>query len=549
MMKIYIVGVVTIVVFMVGCAGFKHEFDGAEHLTHTSSSYPVLFVADPQIHNIYGVGLKQMQPIADWVSGVAIRPPEMNVLAPVSLAYILESGRELLPEQDSMTIVLGDGTNIGCSNESERFKSVMNASVNGSSDKALWLMAHGNHDSYMMGTVNSYKPTDSAEGASLETMQNDVWPPDTTWYKPLNLPTNISTKVFGKNWSDACFDGEGSTPMNKVRWLSRYLLHLQEHGLLPIAGSSTESPVTINATINERTRLAKSNFQLKGRWYRPEAGETISETNFLPVWKSFIVQTADISPAHSVLIIDTSVCESAFGGFSLPRTNAGTRACIGKEQFKIIKDMMKNLLERKRHIIFAGHFPLHDLKKEERTRLINIMSYDTTKPWSYISGHTHNSISIKEYKGKIGYDVNIGSTTDWPLEGHILNFSNDSSLVSSVKTISSSSYLSKSFQFKTGWLNSDHGRSELCRHLNIAETLANLKDNELSDSWTRPDRKDCFFESQGEEMWKEAYIRLSNAQKVIITRAHNEVNYRQYVLKVAAKAAQDEGRLGRLTIP
>lgn len=555
MMKIQVGGIVTILVFIVGCAGLsnKSDFDGSEYLVGTSPSYPVLFVADPQIHNIYGVGLKQMLPIADWVSRVAIRPPEMNVLAPISLAYILETGRVLLPDQEAMTIVLGDGTNIGCSNELDLFESVMNGTLQGKSDKPLWLMAHGNHDSYMMGTVNSYKPTDSAAGASLETMQDDVWPSDTTWYQPLDLPTNVSNAVFGKNWGDACYalgeHGKGSTPMNKVRWLSRYLLHLQDHGLVPIEGSSTESPVVIEAATSRGSRLANAKFQLKGSWYRPIAGKTISETDFLPVWKSFIVQAADISPVHSVLLIDTSVCEGAFGGIALPGTNAGTRACIGEEQFEIIKDLMKNLIKRERQIIIAGHFPLHDLQDDERTKLIDIMSYEATKPWSYISGHTHNSISIKAYEDRIGYDVNIGSTTDWPLEGHLLKFSNDSSLVSSVETIRSSRYLSKSFKFKTGVFTFDGSRSELCRHLSVAEKLANLKDSELSDSWTRPPRADCSFESQGVEKWKEAFMRLSNAQQVIITRARKESKYREYVLKVAAKAARDEGRLGRLTIP
>ncbi|WP_312710512.1 hypothetical protein, partial [Stenotrophomonas sp.] len=57
---------------------------GAEE---TTSATQVFFLADPQIHNVYGAALKQMFPVSNWVSGVAIRPPEVNLLAPLVLRH------------------------------------------------------------------------------------------------------------------------------------------------------------------------------------------------------------------------------------------------------------------------------------------------------------------------------------------------------------------------------------------------------------------------------------------------------------------------------
>ena len=49
----------------------------------------VLFLADPQIHNVHGGDVKQTMGAADWFSDVAQRHPEMNLLAPYALEGII----------------------------------------------------------------------------------------------------------------------------------------------------------------------------------------------------------------------------------------------------------------------------------------------------------------------------------------------------------------------------------------------------------------------------------------------------------------------------
>lgn len=53
----------------------------------------LFLLADPQVHNVHGAALKQMFPIADFASKVAIRPAEVNLLAPLVLRHALETGR------------------------------------------------------------------------------------------------------------------------------------------------------------------------------------------------------------------------------------------------------------------------------------------------------------------------------------------------------------------------------------------------------------------------------------------------------------------------
>src|SRR3954466_12076428 len=90
---------------------------------------PVLFIADPQFHNMYGVGLRQMLPLADFFARVAIRPPELNLLAPYAFANLLSQAEKANGGVMPLVVVLGDATNIACSGEFDDFVKVMNEAV------------------------------------------------------------------------------------------------------------------------------------------------------------------------------------------------------------------------------------------------------------------------------------------------------------------------------------------------------------------------------------------------------------------------------------
>lgn len=81
----------------------------------------VFFLVDLQIYNVYGVVLKQMFLVFNWVLGVVIWLLEVNLLVLFVLRYLLVCGMEQLLVDNCLVVVLGDGINIGCSGEVEVF--------------------------------------------------------------------------------------------------------------------------------------------------------------------------------------------------------------------------------------------------------------------------------------------------------------------------------------------------------------------------------------------------------------------------------------------
>ena len=75
---------------------------------------PVIFLADPQVHNIYALPLAQMNDISNKASRVAIRPPELNILAPLIMEELI---RDATQEPVEAMFVLGDAANIACTSE------------------------------------------------------------------------------------------------------------------------------------------------------------------------------------------------------------------------------------------------------------------------------------------------------------------------------------------------------------------------------------------------------------------------------------------------
>ena len=63
--------------------------------------------------------------------------------------------------------------------------------------------------------------------------------------------------------------------------------------------------------------------------HRPRPGDESRGDDYARAWNSFDVQAVDIGRTHTLVIIDTSVCQNARGGPSFPVTNAGSRSCIG----------------------------------------------------------------------------------------------------------------------------------------------------------------------------------------------------------------------------
>ena len=199
-------------------------------------------VADPQIHNVYADRLFQMSVIADLGTGVARRPPELNLLARYALEDLLARGRVGLPE-DSPVVALGDATHVACTSEWDEFTEAMDR---GLGEGSVWLMAHGNHDSYLMGVANDWVPGWIPGGGPLQ-MRTSMYPTEESWWGAPTSPAEFQ----GTGWKPACFtgaDADGGLPLNKVRWLAAYMAHLRDLGLdYDPAAESASHRATIEA--------------------------------------------------------------------------------------------------------------------------------------------------------------------------------------------------------------------------------------------------------------------------------------------------------------
>jgi hypothetical protein len=504
----------------------------------------LLFLADPQVDNVHGTSLKQMFPFSDWVSKVAIRPPEVNLLAPLTLRYALTTGQSKLPEANNVVIVLGDGTNIGCSGEAD----VFDAQFLHGKPGTLRLMAHGNHDSYMMGTVNSYGPAGANTWTPGQMMTSDL-PVDEAWWNPTDAPEVTGTSVTGRNWLDACYKpataiGKAGTPMNKVRWLARYADSLNPHGLVQKPdGVESDDGLKFVGTATPGTALAALNYRSRGIWYRPKPG---TSPDYARAWNSFVVQAFDVGDRHTVVLIDTSVCQNAIGGPQFLWTNAGEHSCIGKAQFEAIDALLAGI-PADRNVIFGGHFPLKGLKRGERRKLVGIMKGRNPSGWTYVSAHTHDAMSDKSYSG--GVDRNIGSTTDWPMESHVLRFDATSSrIVGQQSTVLRDEV--KQLDYALDW-DMAGKYSELCRHIGAAKALAEADASAYEARWVSPPMTEAACEAI-QRNWAENAKALTGYQDRISERFEVDADYRRFILRVAVAASRYEAgqtRLGPRKIP
>lgn len=521
MQRLIILSLYVVVLF--GCTSSKvTKLSGANV---TKESTRLVVVADPQIHNMYGLGLKQMLKPADMISKVAIRSPELNILSPLILQKRIEESHS--GESTAPLIVLGDGTNIACTGEYEDFWRALKSAHNG-----LILMAHGNHDSYLMGTVNSYLPTDK-DISGLDNME--MWtspvPTDESWWGNAESPKN-SDGIFLRNWKDGCYrppEIGGGLPINKSQWLRRYINELNKFGGTLIPPKFDENIFEYELSIRPvaGSKLSQINYQGEGVWWRPNIMNKY-EGALYATYNSYVTQAFDISDTHRVILIDTSVCYNARGGIYYIFTNAGTNSCIGNQQMKSIEALIESAPDNK-SLIFAGHFPLNALKVAERTELIKLFS--ARDKWTYISAHTHSP--LRDFDWGSGNEINIGSTTDWPLEINSLYFENNSSSIIAISNINSTS---------DGILKytpaSQVGYSEVCRHMAAAKMLAEWNTSDTLNEWKSPKiDRDCY---NDQDSWITNGERLSDYLKTIKNRFEPGSDYEKIMMRIAESASYYE---------
>jgi hypothetical protein len=150
----------------------------------------------------------------------------------------------------------------------------------------------------------------------------------------------------------------------------------------------------------------------------------------------------------------------------------------------------------------------------------------------------------KEYS--TGIDTNIGSTTDWPMESHVLRFDAASSrIIGAQSTVLGTQMPPLDYKPAGGMA----GRySELCRHIEAARKLAEADSSIYKAAWVSPPvtREQC---ERVQESWAENAKQLMSYQETISKRFDDESDYNLFILRVAAGASRYEYLAGRRIIP
>ncbi|MDY6984778.1 MAG: hypothetical protein SV422_16965, partial [Pseudomonadota bacterium] len=368
--------------------------------------------------------------------------------------------------------------------------------------------------------VNDWRPVGMAESAT---------PTDQGWWGD---DENIHAGNQ-RNWRDACFQPQprsalSASPMNKSRWLAKYvaLLDLQfEASSAYTTESGRGTPLAYSA--KPGTALATLAYSARGLWFPPLAGQPPANSRLMQVSKSFIVQKVDFENFRMVLI-DTSVCESTYGGrlgVKFLWTNAGTNPCIGADQFPIIKQYIEQTPAGKQ-LVLAGHFPLKDLTYDERKTLL---TYAEAHPgWVYMSAHSHKGVS--ESAMGSGWEINVGSTTDWPMEVNSLWF--DRARPPRVRTVRNE--LPEGFRYDSTRI---YGKAEVCRHLPAARYLAELRSTGVGMTYESPPPIPC--RPRKSEEWNDYGSSLAGYLETI-TMNFATADYRNLMLRIAAAASLHE---------
>ena len=494
----------------------------------------VVFLGDPQIHNIYGFRLRQMSRIPDFFSKFAIRPPELNILAPLLLENVIKKSEER--HQSHFMVVVGDAINIGCSGEYATF---LDALHRGNQGKLPVLMAHGNHDSYLLGTVNHYLPADDTSEWKPREMPTSRVPTDESWW---GTPRGIHP-THNSDWPGACFEpsvnGESrSSPMNKSRWLAKYIELLKDSGAVVATRDSLlsldDQEITLLFSARPGSALKQLNFEAKGFWHRPKIGEVPSASDLTKTYQSFIVQKVDYEK-NRMVIIDTSVCEKTQGGWRFLFTNTGTNACIGEPQFEIIEQYVSRT-PMNHKLVLVGHFPLGHLSPEDKKRLLKIAN--TRKNWVYVSAHAHSQTTRVDWR--TGLEINIGSTTDWPMEANNMRFARGKQAPQVYQTLNDVDkippYIPSPY----------YGKSEICRHFNAAKKLAFLGSYDVNNQWRSP-KPDPTCDTASDQRLIQLGVSLAGYVEIIHQRFRADEQYRDAVLSIAAAASQSEALKNDLT--
>lgn len=414
----------------------------------------VLLVADNQFNNMFQDPSIMRNNMGDYISRVAIRPPQLDIYAKELFMQVLENNNA----ENKYVIHLGDALNIACKNEWQDFQNALS-----SVDKNKFVMAPGNHDFYWFGTTAGYTESIKLQwGKSCSNVYNPI---------KENKPTNEQYL---------------SMRMTKGKFIDSYLNLINK-----------KVDIKKDFINNSKDSFVKKIYQQR---YLGEEDD----------YKSFIVQLIDIptkgkKPIKGI-VIDTSTYNKKplnfYGAIGSVlklsgSVNPGMTAGITAEQFNKITDWIKKFDKTQQYIVF-GHHPLKSFHNETKNRIEKILNNENAL--GYISGHTHLGF-VHDGNNTDAMEVNVGSVTDYPNEIRTLETTQQNKLVSKSILIAPYDLQSKycaakydytasfpnytSYELSDIWKNTAHDTHEKILNISIETYIRLFHDLKIANSCTK----------------------------------------------------------------
>jgi len=353
-----------------------------------NKSRPTLLVADCQLFNIFTQPQAQRNLSSKSMADSAIRPPQLNLFADEVLRWVITEG-----SQDTEVIIhLGDAIDLACEGELRLFLDTMNGG-----DKP-WLLAPGNHDCFYFG---NYDP------------------------------------VRSDAWKSACH--ESGAILRKDLFVRMYvasLLAQRGPGFDGLAESLGLTDVR-DADLSELAQRIPGHFS----WEAPRGAGAFLDAiawnvDWKRPWRSFVLQRADISGrgpdglACRAILLDS--CQYWERPIMIPNAwqsypvqlNCGLSGEILADQLRIVRAWVEEGSDPDEILVMMSHHPLNRIAPKSRSSLKWLWRAHPLSIPTYVSAHTHRGHFAYHPLSEDweGLEMNIGSTTDWPMEWRTLRY-------------------------------------------------------------------------------------------------------------------------------
>ncbi len=342
---------------------------------------PILLVSDCQIHNLYSKPIPDRNLSIKMFVNTAIRPPQLDMFAGDVLRWVLKN----TPVKTDAVIHLGDAIDLACEGEFREFLDVMKDAGK------PWLMIPGNHDCYYFGT-----------------------------YDPRNPPL----------WEDACY-GSGK-PITKDLLIRLYVAALVKQDA-PGTAALAKDLGLFDARDLDLLELAER-VPTEHSWKAPPDLESFLQAIAWNIdgekpWRSFILQRADLSGPdprlrlHGVLTDSTQYAQlpalvpNAWDNYPL-ELDCGMTGELLSDQLRIIREWMETSEGTRFALII--HHPFDEIASKSRSSLRWLWARYAFG--GIVTAHTHAGYFEQHNLegGKEGLEINLGSTTDWPMDWRTL---------------------------------------------------------------------------------------------------------------------------------